>query len=682
MIGIIEGIIVPKKRYLDKKEYKIALVGNPNVGKSQIFNMLTGANQKIANFPGITVAHKDGHFKRNKIRYHIVDLPGIYGFHSKSTEEEVAQNYIVNENIDLIINVVDATKLERNLFLTLQLLEMGKKVLLVLNFYDKVQKDGTSIDIETLSKTLGIPIIPFVAVDKNNFEVLKNEIDEAIKRDYNTLHLTKLNKTLDKIANKIDMKQISEFREDFSNYSPHWLIVMSQISGALPGEISSYINKILRKENYNISSDFQLQVINEQYEIIGKLLEDVVHKKKKNSGIQKMDNILLHPWLGFIVFFFVMWIMFSVTFFISAPISTILELGVSALSNFTRSLIKNELIASFLSDGIINGVGFVLVFIPQIAFLFIFLAFLEHSGYIARVVFITDRFMNRVGISGRSIAPMLLGFGCNVPAILSTKAIKDQNERKVIILTNPFFSCSARFPVYVMIASSVYGSSAGFVVTLVYFTGIVLAIGLMYILRKTIFRGDTSDLILELVDLNIPTARSVFTQTYTQLKGFLINAASWISLGLMFLWLLSIFGPSGYLGPQAINDPILIKQTWIYQIGGYILPIFKPFGWDQRIIVALIFGFIAKEIVIGSLGLFYGVGGDIGALSSIIAITFTPVSAFAFMLFVLTYTPCIGTFFAIKHELGIKWALISTAFGLIIAYSIALMTMVIGAIIF
>ncbi len=604
-----------------KTNYNIALVGNPNTGKTLIFNKLTGSHQKVANFPGVTVTGKSGHFKQNGVKYTITDLPGIYGFNSNRPEEKIALEIIKKKEIDLILNIIDVTKLERNLFLTQQLLSLGKNMIVILNFMDKVDQLKMKIDHKAMESKFGIPTIPFSAIKKESFEDFDRIIAYATKYSHNPIPIE-----IDNDGTKLDL---------------------------------------IAKQYITIQDLVTRFVIND-------------NRARKTSWSDHVDRILLNERWGFLIFFFVMAVVFISTFIISTPLSDGLERLASSLSVIIWDNVSNELLASFLADGLIGGVGFVLVFLPQIAIIFLFLSILEHSGYMMRVVFITDKFLNKIGISGKSVAPMLLGFGCNVTAIMSTSSISDEKERITIALVNPFLPCSARFPVFVIFASALFGKYAGIVIVGLYFTGIVVAILMMYILRKTKLKGECRDLLLEMNDLSLPTLSAMFSQVYLQVRKFVENAATWMTLGLIVMWFLSITGPSGYIGPDALNDDQLLRKSWVFFVGDIIQPVFSPFRWDSRIVTALIFGFIAKEIVIGSLAILYGVSGDLTILEGVLQEEFTPINALALMIFILAYTPCIGAYFALKKELGSKWANFSIINGLIIAWILAFITVIIG----
>ncbi len=642
----------------------IVLVGNPNVGKTLIFNHLTGSTQRVANFPGVTVSSMSGILKLGDTDANIVDLPGIYGFASMKREEQVASRFIVETSIDLIVNVVDASKIERNLLLTLQLAELGVPMVIVMTHIDRANPERI---IPTLEQLLDVPIHGINATRVQDLKRLERILYDGI----GSLPVPK----------KPIIGKMRKVLDDLLATGYDWRSVLGYIFGVGDISIEDDIDSFLFDRGYESVEDLRLDTISEEYRLIESLgLSEDVHEEFSEVET-RLDKVLLRGWTGIPIFFLVMTGVFWMTFFVATPVSDLLDAGLILLADYVRSSLSNELLASFLADGVIGGIGFVLVFIPQISILFFFLAVLDHSGYMARVVFIMDRYLNRVNISGRSLAPLLLGFGCNVPAVLATSSIPDENEKITIALVNPFLPCSARFPVFVVFGAAVFKEYAAVAVASMYFSGIIIAVVMMFVLRKTVLPGTSASLLLELNDLNFPPIRTVLFQSYRQVRKFIEGAATWMGLGILIMWLLSITGPSGYLGPGAMETQEGIHSTWIYTIGNILQPLFAPFNWDARMVTALLFGFVAKEIVVGSLGLLYGTQGS-DTLISKLATSFTPVSGFAYMLFVLTYIPCIGTYFALRKEVGKRWANFSVILGLVVAWLLAFLTTIIGGLLF
>jgi len=660
----------------DSKGKTVVLVGNPNVGKTLIFNHLTGTSQRVANFPGVTVTSVIGEMHSEVENFHIIDLPGSYGLASTKKEEQVTSKYLLENHIDLIINIVDVTRIERNLLLTIQMMELGIPMMIVLTRTDKLP----DFDANILRRVLALPVLPINATEGRSLNALTLEM-ERIGRSPDRLSTSPKKIEFGELRDVLDkLYSVQRDQHEEHNSKHPEKVVMGHIFG-VPGleNTPEWMKSLLNEEEIQTVDDLRLDLISQMYEFIDSnlLITPEVYQESESFA----DKILLNGKTGIPIFFTVMTLVFWVTFFISTPISDLLDSLLINLGEWVRNIVPNELIASFLADGVIGGIGFVMVFLPQIAILFIFLAVLDHSGYMSRVIFVMDRYLNRLNISGRSLAPMLLGFGCNVPAVLSTSNIPDENERITVALVNPFLPCSARFPVFVVFAAAVFGKYAAIAVASMYFLGIAIAILMMLILRKTALPGESTSLLLELNELSIPPLKTVLYQSFRQVRKFVEGAATWMGLGILLIWLLSITGPSGYIGPSALESSSGIRDTWIYFLGNLLEPLFSPFHWDARLITALLFGFVAKEIVVGSLGIIFGTRGS-DALITQIGLNFTPISAYAYMVFVLTYVPCIGTYFALRREVGSKWANLSIIIGILIAWILAFLTTIIGGMIF
>jgi ferrous iron transport protein B len=694
----VDTVLIKKSQNQTVIKPKILLVGNPNVGKSVIFNKLTGVYQKVGNYSGVTLFYKYGKFK-SESNVEIIDLPGIYSLASGTVQSKLTHEFLINKKPDIIINVIDPRKIHRNLALTLQLLEFNIPLILILTHKDKMK--DTRILVDQLQSKLNLPVIAVNSHESDDFKqvnfVIQKELKSIRQHEHfkNVINHKKIElKLIEPILEPLE-EQLSTPKIFLNTQQNHDTMIpnlrLSLIVGILgginqlyllPGWLQARVS-VLINESYPTSEakhKFQLDVLQEYYKQSEKLCESFKKFLPQKRLLSRLDNILLHPIYGIGIFLVSMFTIFSLTFILTSPITETLELLIEISSKIIKQNVPNELLASLLADGIIGGIGFVMIFIPQIFILFMLIAFLEHSGYLARAVFITDRFLEKIGISGTSIAPLLLGFGCNVPGVIATKSIADNNERIVVGLVNPFMSCSARLPIYVIIGTVMFSSYIGIVVTSIYLLGIIIAISMMYLLRKTILPGESQYLILELSDLRYPKLSVMLKEALRHTRRFIENAASWMALGILLVWLLSITGPTGYLGPQALENTEIMQNSWIYSIGAVLAPIFQPLGWDPRLIVALVLGFVAKEIVIGSLYLLYGVAS--GGLNVVIISSFNPVSAFAFMVFVLVYTPCIGTYFTLKSQLGIKWANLSVVFSLILAYLLAFVITVVGNLIF
>ncbi|AIJ05628.1 ferrous iron transport protein B [Methanocaldococcus bathoardescens] len=666
-------------------KYEIALIGNPNVGKSTIFNALTGENVYIGNWPGVTVEKKEGEFEYNGERFKVVDLPGVYSLTANSIDEIVARDYIINEKPDLVVNIVDATALERNLYLTLQLMEMGANLLLALNKMDLANNLEIEIDVDKLEKILGVRVVPLSAVKKMGIDELKKVISEAvkdkkfaeIKYPHFEPYIKKITSILQKDENlkkynlrylAIKLLENDKYVEDIIKNSKVW------------DELKPVLDSIM-KELSKKYGEAELGIVEERYKVIDKIVKEVVKKKSgKLTTTQMLDDVLTDEKIGALLLIPFIWMLFKFTFDVSKPFSAMIEHIFAFLAEVVKSSISNKFIASLLADGIISGVGAVLVFFPILAFLFFALSFLEDSGYMARIPFIADRVMNKFGLPGKAVIPLVMGFGCNVPAIMAARTIEDEKDRIITILINPLISCSARLPIYALFAEALFSKYQGIVIISMYALGLILALITAALFRNFVFKTSPSYLIVELPPYHIPHLNIVLKNTWERVYDFLRKAGTIIVFGVTLVWLLSIYGPSGYLGVEALENPQIIANSWVAVIGKTLAPIFSPMGWDWKACSALVFGVIAKEVVVGSLAMLYGVGEE--NLSNLIANAFTPVSAFAFMAFSLLYLPCIATLAIIKQEIGWRWALFAVTYEIVLAYVVALIISVIGNLIF
>ena len=654
----------------------VGIVGNPNVGKSVIFNNLTGAHQKVGNWPGVTVEKKEGECTHKGIKIKIVDLPGIYSLTANSIDELIARDFIVEEKPDVVVDIVDSTNLERNLYLVLQLLELGAKVVVALNMTDLAEYNGIKIDINELEKRLGIRIIPTVATKKIGMKALCDAILDVARHDKEEskfAYSKDLEDAFSEIA--VTVKEVPELKK----YNPRWLSIKlleedrEIIEKIRKTKDSEKIFKTVERVKEKLSSrydDLIIAIADARYEFISNVLKGVMVKSKKKelTLTDMLDEVFTHKYLGIPIFLVFMWTVFQFTFTVAAPFSDAIDMTFAMSADFVRSIITPAWVASLIADGIISGLGFVLVFVPNIFFLFLALAILEDSGYMSRAAFIMDKLMYKLGLHGKSFIPMIMGFGCNVPAIMATRTIESEKDRLVTILVNPLMSCSARFPVYVLFGSIFFSYYVVPVIYSIYLLGIVLAILMALLFKRLLAMGKPSPFVMEMPPYLIPSVKSLVIHMWERGSMFLKKAGTFIVSGLLLIWVLSNI-------PWGAD----IEDTLVGALGHAIQPIFAPFGWDWRIAVALFFGFIAKEIVVGSLGILYNTGEDVTSLKAPIENAMTPLSAYALMAFVLIYTPCIATVGVIKQETGSwKWTLIAIAYELLLAYAIALLIITIG----
>ena len=641
-----------------------ALVGNQNCGKTTLFNVLTGSNQHVGNFPGVTVDQKMGEIKDGKSGS-VVDLPGIYSLRPYTQEEIVTRDFILNEKPDGIINIIDATNIERNLYLTLQLLELRVPMVLALNMMDEVHANGGTIDVRELSRCLGIPVVPISAAKGEGVSEL---LDQAVH--------TARGKTLPKVY-------------DFcAPDSPvhrciHAVVHMIQDHADKAGIPARFATTKLIEGDEGILRQLQLdqnekellehcivQMENERgldrnaaladmrYSFIESVVEICVvkcHESKEHRRSVRMDKILTGKYTALPVFFGVMFLIFYLTFnLIGQNLSDFLSLGIDKLTMLVDKGLTaygiNPVVHSLIVDGIFAGVGSVLSFLPIIVTLFFFLSILEDTGYMARVAFVMDRLLRKIGLSGRSFVPMLIGFGCTVPAIMATRTVSSDRDRKMTILLTPYMSCSAKIPIYAVFSAAFFPKYAAVVMIGLYVTGILLGILLALVLKNTAFRGQPVPFVMELPNYRMPSARSVGLLLWEKARDFLERAFTVIFLATIIIWFLQTFDAK-------LNVVTDSADSLLAMVGQFISGIFKPLGFDDwRVATALISGFTAKEAVVSTLGVLLGT--NVAALGSVLGSLFTPLSALSFLVFTLLYTPCVAAVAAIRRELRSFWKML------------------------
>ena len=641
-----------------------ALVGNQNCGKTTLFNALTGSNQHVGNFPGVTVDQKMGEIKDGKSGS-VVDLPGIYSLRPYTQEEIVTRDFILNEKPDGIINIIDATNIERNLYLTLQLLELRVPMVLALNMMDEVHANGGTIDVRELSRCLGIPVVPISAAKGEGVSEL---LDQAVH--------TARGKTLPKVY-------------DFcAPDSPvhrciHAVVHMIQDHADKAGIPARFAATKLIEGDEGILRQLQLdqnekellehcivQMENERgldrnaaladmrYSFIESVVEICVvkcHESKEHRRSVRMDKILTGKYTALPVFFGVMFLIFYLTFnLIGQNLSDFLSLGIDKLTMLVDKGLTaygiNPVVHSLIVDGIFAGVGSVLSFLPIIVTLFFFLSILEDTGYMARVAFVMDRLLRKIGLSGRSFVPMLIGFGCTVPAIMATRTVSSDRDRKMTILLTPYMSCSAKIPIYAVFSAAFFPKYAAVVMIGLYVTGILLGILLALVLKNTAFRGQPVPFVMELPNYRMPSARSVGLLLWEKARDFLERAFTVIFLATIIIWFLQTFDAK-------LNVVTDSADSLLAMVGQFISGIFKPLGFDDwRVATALISGFTAKEAKESTLGVLLGT--NVAALGSVLGSLFTPLSALSFLVFTLLYTPCVAAVAAIRRELRSFWKML------------------------
>ena len=651
-----------------------ALVGNQNCGKTTLFNQLTGSNQHVGNFPGVTVDRKDGSIKGYP-NTNITDLPGIYSMSPYSSEEIVSRNFVLNEHPKAIINIVDATNIERNLYLTMQLLEMDIPMVVALNMMDEVTGNHGSIDVNTIEGMLGVPVIPISAA--------KNEgVDELVKH---ALHIAKYQEhpLRQDFCDKQDhggavhrcIHAVEHLIEDHAESAdiPVRFAATKAIEGdhliieklKLDQNETETLLHIVKQMETERGLDRSAAIADMRFDFIEKLCEQTVVKPKESKErirSEKIDRILTGKYTGIPCFIAIMALVFYLTFnVVGAALQKLLELGIDKLAQVTDAAMAaakvNGALRSLVIDGIFTGVGSVLSFLPIIVTLFFFLSLMEDSGYIARVAFMMDKLLRKIGLSGRSIVPMLIGFGCTVPAVMATRTLTSERDRKMTILLTPFMSCTAKLPIYAFFVSVFFPKQGGIIMTGLYLFGILVGILVAFLYKGTLFKGEPVPFVMELPNYRLPSPKNVGQLLWEKAKDFLQKAFSVILIATIVVWLLQSFD----IHFNMVEDS---GGSILAGISGLLVPLFKPLGLgDWRICTSLISGFMAKESVVSTLEVLFGTG--IGTVLS-------PVAAAALLTFSLLYTPCVAAIAAIKRELGMKWAVGVVIWQCAIAWAAAL----------
>ena len=661
----------------------VGLAGNPNVGKTTVFNQLTGMRQHVGNWPGKTVERAEGHFKHGNYEYDVIDLPGNYALSAHSMEEIVSRDFIVDADSDVIINIVDAANLERNLYLTVQMMELGANLVMGLNMNDFAKKKDHIIDIKLMEELLGFPIVEINAKTKEGFDELLTAVEKAAANPINTSeklsysndikgHLSEIQEVIEKDNNLLDVPSVWTAVKLLEKDT----IVIDKVQHSSYGsQIMVEVDKV-SKHLYDVYKEGPEEVIaNARYAFIDGLMAEAVKKPdvEKETTTDKIDKIVTNRLLAPFIFIIIMWVMFQLTFTIGAPFQDMIDEAFGALGEFIAGFIANEYLSSFICDGIIGGVGGVLTFLPIIILMFLFLSILEDCGYLARAAFTLDKIMHKiVGLHGKAFIPMILGFGCGVPAIMATRTMENEGDRMLAMMLVPFMSCTARLPIYAIFIAAFFAENQGTVLLAIYLLGIVVALIVAAILKRTLFKGLSTPFVMELPTYKVPSLKGVLLHTWEKVKGFLRKAGTIILACSIVLWALSIF-PLGVEYGSA--DSIL------GMIGSVIAPIFAPLGFGTwQAAVAIIAGLAAKEVVVATFGTLAGMEeDDEEGITSLVHDTFTPLSAFSFMAFTLLYTPCFAAIGAIKQETNsYRWALTMCAITLVTAYIVSFLIYNVG----
>ena len=735
-VTFIENII-KKPAPVKDKTIKVALVGNPNSGKTTLFNYASGLHEKVGNYGGVTIDAKEAGINYNGYSINIVDLPGTYSITEYTPEELFVRSHILNEKPDIVINVLDASNLERNLFLTTQLIDMNIKVIIALNMFDELTAKGTVLKYKELGQMTGIPIIPTIAVKGKGINELKQEIIDVFEdKDpfVRSIHIN-YGSSIEKAIK--GLQKLIEEDVEISHYASSRYLALKLLEND-----RTTLNQLKHLKNYDqivYKNQTEIQKLEKEYDeksetiiadakygfIAGALKETMIENKE--PGLNKkfqIDDIITHKYLGFPVFILFMWIMFQATFTIGSYPMKWINTGVAIIGNIIGNVLPAGALHDLLINGIIAGVGGVIVFLPNILILFFFISLMEDTGYMARVSFIMDRLMHTIGLHGKSFIPLLMGFGCNVPAIMATRTLENRKDRMLTMLIAPFMSCSARLPVYVLLISAFFPKNQGLVLFSIYIIGIIIAVLVAIVLKKTVFSKKEVPFVMELPPYRIPTFRNTTVHMWHKAVQYIQKMGSVILVASILIWSLSYYPRhSKYLAVYdskiqkamantQLSDSVKNAQvfqinlekeakrqenTYIGHLGHFIEPAIKPLGFDWKIGLSILSGLAAKEIVISTMGILYQV--DVKTEKNAEGLinklrnqdyqfginkghkVFTQLVAFTFMLFVLIYFPCVAVIAAIKKESNWKWAVFTMVYTTAIAWLVSFATYQIGSLI-
>lgn len=728
----ISTSFLPEKeenKKVNSKTIRVALVGNPNAGKTSIFNLASGAHEHVGNYGGVTVDAKEATLKHQGYTFKLIDLPGTYSLSAYSPEELFVRKFIFEEKPDVIINVVSASALERNLYLTTELIELEQPMVIALNMYDELEKSGREFDHNMLAAMLEIPIVP--TIGKKGFGI--PALLESVIKIYETKTHTRnvkipYGRVLEKSIGVMN-RQLSNGNGAFSSLNmPLRYASIKLLEG--DSDVEKEILKLLKSNEHlarrNKESEYMMRMLKEDSEsafvnarygfIAGALKETLEDKQTKHDTTDHLDAVLTNKYFGLPLFFVFLWIMFEATFRLGEYPMNWIESAVAFIGNTVRSSMPAGPLKDLIADGVINGVGGVIVFLPNIVILYAFISFMEDSGYMARAAFIMDKLMHNIGLHGKSFIPLIMGFGCNVPAIMSTRMIESRNSRMITMLIIPFMSCSARLPVYILFVSAFFAKNGSFIMLGLYAVGILIAILTALLLRKSFFSEEDTPFVMELPPYRMPTLRSVVIHMWERSKMYLIKMGGPILIGSIIIWFLSYFPKNQEreamfdqqitqieqsVTPETEKEILLSEvsyikhnehqeNSYIGKIGRFIEPVMRPLGFDWKISISLLSGMTAKEIVISTMGVLYA--GDSENQQSLKTRlmsemnpdtgepVFTPLVVIGFLLFILIYFPCIATIVAIKEEShSWKWAAFSIFYTTGIAWLVSFLVYQIGS---
>ncbi len=665
------------------RKIKVALAGNPNSGKTSIFNSLTGTHQRVGNWPGVTVEKKEGELTYKGYRINLVDLPGTYTLSASTIDEKIARDFILNEHPDLIIVVIDTTNLSRSLFLVTELLELNQRLLIALNMYDMFESAGGKLNISTLEDVLDCTVVKTVASRGIGIEELKSGIITALNRQkrksFRINYGRIVEDELEALTGEIKVHNI------LPELAPRWVAlkllendecIIERVKQSGFIELVNKSKYVREKIEARTGIEIYTHIVERKYSYIEGVIREAVIKnvssEQRYSVSDKIDKVLTHKYFGIPIFLLVMFGLFQLVFTVGNPLAELIDSGFSHLSNFLREYLSQKnyplWFISFLIDGVISGVGTVLVFLPNIALMFLGIGILEDIGYMARAAFIVDKAMHTFGLHGKSFISFLLGFGCNVPAIMSTRTLETEKDRIITILVLPLMSCSARLPIYILFVSAFFKKYQALIILSLYILGIVIAVIMAKIFKFLFFKKEEAPLIIEIPPYRLPHIKNVLITLWIRIRHFLERAGTIILMAVVGIWFLAYF---------PVGEEYASRRSIIGHLGSFIAPLLKPAGFGYwQIAVALIFGILAKEVVVGTLGTLLSTRTL--TLQQALHLYFSPLSAYSFMVMSLLYIPCIATIATIKKEAGWKWTLLTIFYTIFLGWLIAVIIYQIG----
>ena len=711
----------------------VAIVGNPNSGKTSLFNSATGEKGHTGNYSGVTVDLKKAQYKQGEYTFNLIDLPGTYSLSAYSTEEIITRNYIINNAPDVILNVLDVANIERNMFLTTQLIDMDMKVVGALNMYDNLEHFGDDLDIDMLGSLLGIPLVPTVGTNGKGLEELFNTIINVFENKEEKVRHIHINygkgveKAIQTIRTRLDRNKDLTSRVSARFIAIKLLEKDEEIISFLKKELADP-EPIIKTAKYRVkklekhlTENAETLITNARYGFISGALKETFKRnefsRKEKTDTEIIDTFLTHKLLGFPILLFFMWLMFTATFRVGEYPMSWLENFINLIGGALSQWLPEGIIRDMLLDGVVAGVGGVIVFLPNILILFFFISFMEDTGYMARAAFIMDRFMHKIGLHGKSFISLVMGFGCNVPAIMSTRTLRNRNERLLSILINPFMSCSARLPVYILIISAFFKGNETMVLSLIYLIGISFAVFFSILFKKTLFKGEETPFVMELPPYQLPPLRSTLNHMWHKGYQYLKKMGGLILIASIFLWALGYFPRNEEIRHKYEAQRVILVQnsqdsttlakkikqlrsaegtelqanSYIGKLGKTIQPMMAPLGFDWRMSVGVLTGVVAKEVVLSTIGVLYETGEDNEKLEEALQNAefsdgdkagqkvFDPITAFAFLMFVLLYFPCVSVFFAVRMETGgWKWPIFLVFYTTLTAWVVAFLVYQVG----